>query len=168
MADSPRPERAARGRVRALLEPLLNLDDTPQRTAAAFALGVALGFSPFLGFQTLLGLALAFGFNLNRVAVIAGTWANLPWFMGPYYAAVTALAAWLTGTPMPPDFLGQLQGIYKLDGWGRQFDATAALVRPLLLPYLLGSLAGAGVAGLVAYRATFAFISSRRNGRSLP
>jgi uncharacterized protein (DUF2062 family) len=171
MADSPgregpeRPERPARGRVRALLESLLKLADSSERTAAAFALGVAIGFSPFLGFQTILSLVLAFALGLNRVAVFAGTWVNLPWFMGPYYAAATALGAWLTGTPMPPNFLGQLQGIWKLSGWTAQLEATAALLEPLLVPYLLGSMAGAVLAGLLAYRLTFAFISSRRRER---
>ena len=75
------------------MESLLHIHDTPERTAAAFGVGVAIGFSPFLGLHLLIGLALAFVFNLNRVAVLAGLWINLPWFMGPYYAAATALGA---------------------------------------------------------------------------
>ena len=43
-------------RVRAWLEQLLHTHDTPQRTAAAYALGVFLGFSPLLGLHTVLGL----------------------------------------------------------------------------------------------------------------
>ena len=65
----------------------------PARTAAAFGVGVAVGFSPFVGLHTLIGLVLAFVFNLNRVAVLAGLWVNLPWFMGPYYAATTAFGS---------------------------------------------------------------------------
>src|SRR6185436_10488749 len=91
------------------LESLLHIHDTPERTAAAFGVGVAIGFSPFVGLHMLMGLVLAFVFNLNRVAVFAGLWVNLPWFMGPYYAATTAFGCWITGTPMPPQFLAQLQ-----------------------------------------------------------
>lgn len=162
MADTPEPAHPARGRVLALLETLLHMHDSPQRTAAAFALGVAIGFSPFVGFHTLICLALAFAFNLNRVAVIAGSWVNLPWFMGPYYAGVTALAAWVTGTPMPPDFLARLEAIWTIPTWGARLDALVLLLRPLLVPYVLGALTGAVVAGVIAYRLTFAFISSRR------
>ena len=49
--------------VRRWLDTLLHVDDTPERTAAAFALGVFFGFSPFLGFHTILGIAFAFLLN---------------------------------------------------------------------------------------------------------
>ena len=42
--------------VRRWLDTLLHIDDTPERTAAAFALGVFFGFSPFLGLHTLLAI----------------------------------------------------------------------------------------------------------------
>ena len=67
-----------RFRARAWLEQLLHTHDTPQRTAAAYALGVLLGFSPLLGLHTVLGLVLAFALNLNRVAVLLGVHSNLP------------------------------------------------------------------------------------------
>ena len=171
MADSPGTTRTVGARLLALLEPLLHIHDTPARTSAAFAAGVAIGFSPFLGFHTLLALVVAFAFNLNRVALLAGTWVNLPWFMGPYYAGATAVAAWLTGVPMPPDFLAQFERIWEMPGWSTRFTTLATVLRPLLIPYLLGSLAGSCVFGLAAYRATFAFISSRRrirHGRTPP
>src|SRR5262249_50056764 len=63
-----------RSLVRRWLDQLLHIHDTPERTAAAFALGVFLGFSPFLGFHTILGIALAFLLNLNRVAVLLGVY----------------------------------------------------------------------------------------------
>jgi len=63
---------------RALLQKLLQIEDTPERTALAFSVGVFLGFSPFLGFHTLSGLAIAFLFRLNRVAVLLGGWSNTP------------------------------------------------------------------------------------------
>jgi len=65
-----------RALIRRWLDTLLHIDDTPERTAAAFALGVFFGFSPFLGFHTLLGILAAFLLNLNRVAVLLAitTW----------------------------------------------------------------------------------------------
>ena len=99
------------------LESLLHIHDTPQRTAAAVGVGVAIGFSPFVGLHTAIGLVLAFVFNLNRVAVLAGAWINLPWSMAPYYTATTALGAWLTRTPMPPNFVSRLEAIWSLPGW---------------------------------------------------
>ena len=42
-----------RALVRRWLQALLHVHDTPERTASAFALGVFLGFSPFLGLHTI-------------------------------------------------------------------------------------------------------------------
>jgi uncharacterized protein len=63
--------------VRRWLDALLHIQDTPERTAAAFAVGVFFGFSPFLGLHTVLGVVFAFLFNLNRVAVLLGV--SRPW-----------------------------------------------------------------------------------------
>jgi len=144
------------------MELLLHIHDTPERTAAAFALGVGIGFSPFVGLHTLIGLVLAFLFGLNRVAVFAGCWLNLPWFMGPYYAATTALGAWLTGTSMPPRFLTRLEAIWNLPAWHDRMSALGQLLRPLLLPFTLGSILAAVPIGLVTYRVTLALLQARR------
>jgi uncharacterized protein (DUF2062 family) len=76
---------AKAGIGRKWLDTLLHIADTPERTAAAFALGVFFGFSPFLGLHTLLGILFAFLLNLNRVAVLLGVYSNLPWIIAPYY-----------------------------------------------------------------------------------
>ena len=69
--------------IRRWLGTLLHVADTPERTAAAFALGVFFGFSPFLGLHTIMALALAFALNLNRVATLLGVYSNLPWIIAP-------------------------------------------------------------------------------------
>ena len=74
-------------RTRRWLEQLLHTHDTPQRTAAAYALGVFFGFSPVLGLHTVLGIAAAFIFNLNRLAVVLGIYSNLPWILPAYYTS---------------------------------------------------------------------------------
>lgn len=87
--------RALRERVRALMR----LEDPPWRIALALALGVFISFTPFLGFQTLLALLLATVCRLNKAAVVAGTWLNLPWFMPLVYAG----ALWLGGALLPAE-----------------------------------------------------------------
>jgi uncharacterized protein (DUF2062 family) len=80
--------RVTKALIRRWLDTLLHVADTPERTAAAFAMGVFFGFSPFLGLHTLLAIIVAFLFNLNRVAVLLGVYSNLPWIIAPYYAFV--------------------------------------------------------------------------------
>src|SRR5438874_9755130 len=91
--------------VRRWMGQLLHVDDTPERTAAAFALGVFIGFSPFLGLHTILGIVFAFLLNVNRVAVLLGVYSNLPWIMAPYYTLTTIwIGQPLTRTHIPPGF----------------------------------------------------------------
>lgn len=148
------------------LERLLHIHDTPERTAAAFALGVFIAFSPTLGLHTVIGLALAFAFNLNRVAVLLGVYVNLPWFIGPFYASGTALGAWLTGAAMPPDFLERLETLRHLPGWGERLEGLGRLLRPLLPSYLIGSTILAALLSGMAYPASLAFIRARRRARA--
>jgi len=152
-----------RNLIRRWLDSLLHIDDTPERTAAAFALGVFFGFSPFLGFHTLLGILFAFLLNLNRVAVLLGIYSNLPWFLGPYYAIATMVGAQLTGHRIPRGFRTQLRSLFELSMFHGDFwHRLASVMRPLVLPYTVGSLIGAMLLAAAAYHLALAFVRSRR------
>jgi uncharacterized protein (DUF2062 family) len=149
--------------MRRWLEALLHVEDTPERTAAAYALGVFFGFSPFLGFHTLLGIALAFVLNLNRVAVLLGVYSNLPWIIVAYYTFTTMLGAAITRTRLPPGFRQRLIDLFELSFTdGTFWQRVSSLLSPLLWPYAVGSLVGAGVMAAVAYPLALAFVRSRR------
>lgn len=148
--------------LRPWAERLLHIHDTPERTALAFAVGVAIGFSPFLGLHMAIGLAVAFAFNLNRVAVILGVWANLPWFLAPFYAVATALGGWILRSGMPSDFLPHLERIWQMPGWVARFQALGEFLRPLLPAYLLGSSILAAILSIAAYFICLWFIRARK------
>ena len=149
--------------MRRWLDALLHIDDTPQRTAAAYALGVFFGFSPFLGLHTALAIACAFAFNLNRVAVLLGVYSNLPWIIVAYYAGATMFGAVLTSVRLPPDFRDRLTALFELSVFHSTFwEQLAVLLRPLLLPYAVGSLIGATVLALAAYPLALGFVARRR------
>ena len=152
-----------RALVRRWLDALLHIDDTPERTAAAFALGVFFGFSPFLGLHTLLGITFAFLLNVNRVAVLLGVYSNLPWFLGPYYVFTTMAGATITGHRMPPRFATQFGALFDHSLFHAEFwHQLGILLRPLLLPYTVGSLLGAIALAAFAYPLALAFVTSRR------
>jgi uncharacterized protein (DUF2062 family) len=67
-------------RLRERATHVLHLDEEPSRLAAGMAVGVFIGVTPFYGLHTLLALAAAYVFRLNKVATITGAWINLPWF----------------------------------------------------------------------------------------
>lgn len=152
-----------RAAIRKWMEGLLHIEDTPKRTAAAYAVGVFFGFSPFLGLHTVLALACAFLFDLNRVAVLLGVYSNLPWIMAAWYAGVTAIAADILNTKLPPGFrerVGQLfeLSLLRTDFWSELLH----LLRPLLWPYVLGSTIGSVLLAAVAYELALAFVIARR------
>jgi uncharacterized protein len=154
---------ATRQMVRRWLDALLHVNDTPERTAGAFALGVFLGFSPFLGLHTIVGIALAFLLNLNRVAVLLGVYSNLPWFLAPYYAFATMAGAKITGHTLPPALRSQLGTLFELTIFGGEFwHRLITFLKPLLWPYTVGSTFGALLLGACAYPLALAFVTSRR------
>src|SRR5262245_33061584 len=149
--------------IRRWLDTLLHINDTPERTAAAFALGCFIGFSPFLGFHTLIAITLAFVFDLNRVAALLGVYSNLPWIIGGYYVFTTMLGASITLVLLPPDFEDRLVALFQLSLTSSDFwRQLATLLRPLLMPYMVGSLIGCTVIGALSYPAALAFVRRRR------
>jgi len=153
-----------RALVRRWLDSLLHIDDTPERTAAAFALGVFFGFSPFLGLHTILGIVFAFLLNFNRVAVLLGVYSNLPWIMAPYYTLTTIwIGQPLTRTHIPPGFKSQLGRLFDLSLYHSEFwRRLITILKPLLVPYAVGSALGAIVLAILAYPLALAFVTSRR------
>jgi uncharacterized protein (DUF2062 family) len=148
--------------LRKWMDKLFHIHDTPRRTAAAFALGVFFGFSPFLGFHTLLALAFAFIFNLNRVAVLVGVYANLPWIIAAWYALTTAFGAWLLRSHVPHGFGETLRELFELSlfqphFWNRLWD----ILRPFFWPYFAGSLIGAALLAVLSYWLLVGYLEAR-------
>jgi uncharacterized protein len=156
----------SRDALRRWLDQLLHTHDTPTRTAAAYAVGVFFGFSPFLGLHTILGLVVAFAFNLNRVAVLLGVYSNLPWILPAYYTLSTMLGATILNVDVPPSLLKDFREALTDASWG-EFRSLAKTLTPLVWSYALGSTIGGFVLALVAYRASLTMIVARRvHGKS--
>jgi uncharacterized protein (DUF2062 family) len=139
-------------RFKDLLKKLLQIEDTPERTALAFSIGIFLGFSPFLGLHTLTGLAIAFLFRLNRVAILVGVWTNTPWWLVPYYTLATWLGMWVVRFRID---WATLEGMFQLgEGKGfltSEFWMQIASQWGLLGSFLTGSLILALLFSLIAY-----------------
>ena len=154
--------------VRRWMDTLLHINDTPERTALAFALGVLIGFSPFLGLHTLIGITFAFILNLNRVAVLLGVYSNLPWIIGGYYVFTTMLGAAITRVQLPPDFSDRISQLFDLSLRTSHFwSELGRLLWPLLVPYTVGSLIGAMAFATAAYFGALAFVQQRRRHHAL-
>lgn len=148
-------------RIRRWLDQLLHTHDTPQRTAAAYALGVFFGFSPILGLHTVLGLVCAFALRLNRVAVLLGIYSNLPWILPAYYTLTTVAGAAMLRVPIKPGLLKELSSALTDASWA-DFRHLLHALTPLLKAYVLGSTLGAIALAVVAYQVALAMIVAHR------
>jgi uncharacterized protein (DUF2062 family) len=147
--------------LRKRLDHVLHTHDTPQRTAAAYALGVFFGFSPLLGFHTVLGLVCAFALNLNRVAVLLGIYSNLPWILPAYYSLATMAGAGLLRVRVQPGLLRELTAALADAQWA-DFRRLAHALTPLFKAFALGSTLGAILLALIAYYVALAMIVTHR------
>jgi uncharacterized protein (DUF2062 family) len=149
-----------------LIKQLLHIEDTPERTAFAYALGVFLGFSPFLGFHTIGGIAVAFLFRLNRVAVLLGAWMNLPWWIIPYYTVATWVGMKVIGFQLDPGVLVEIfrlglnEGFIQSRFWNRLASQSG-----LLLAFGIGSLILGTILSVVAYSLSLRWIRFYRSKR---
>src|SRR6478672_11082690 len=104
---------------RARFRRLLSLDDPPERTALAFAIGVFIAFSPFLGLHTILATLIAFLFRFNKIAIYTGTFVNNPLFtLVPIIIASYAVGAFVLGRPLriPDEGLELLKNPHLFSG----------------------------------------------------
>lgn len=142
-------------RLRVVMRRVLHTADSPTRTAAAFSLGVFLGFSPFIGVHTALALLLAFALRLNRLAVLLGTFTLNPFTVVPIYGAGTTLGFLILGRPpqtLPPIEVHWLD-ILRLPALATGIsDRFGAYIAPFLVGnVLLGAAAAAAAFPLSLY-----------------
>jgi len=84
-------------RMRIKIQKILLLDCPPNRIAMAAAIGVAIGFSPYIGFHTVLAIGISFVFNLPLYPLIVGAYITNPLTFIPIYTACYKLGEWVTG-----------------------------------------------------------------------
>ncbi len=141
---------------RRVVQVLLHIEDTPHRTALAFAVGVLIAFSPFLGIHMGIALIVAFVFRLNRVAILLGTYLNNPWTLAPMYLAGTSLGCLLLG--VSKDGLGAID--WELQG-SAFLEMLKITLRPYVWPFLLGNTLLGLASGFVGYVLLRRFLERR-------
>ncbi|PYQ65702.1 MAG: hypothetical protein DMF54_10355 [Acidobacteria bacterium] len=135
-------------RLKVLLADLLGREEPPERVAAAIALGIGVGFSPFLGIHFAIAIGLAFIFRLNRFDALLGQFVGNPWTLPPVYAAGYALGRQLLrySEKKVPDL--PWDRLLHRDFW---HAFTGPALRPRLPSFLVGTIVLATLIGLAAY-----------------
>lgn len=142
---------------------LLALDDPPERTALAFAIGVFIAFCPLLGLHTILATSIAFLFRFNKIAIYSGTFINNPFLtLVPIIIASYAIGAFVLGRPLsiPAEGVELLKDPHLLtaDYYRRIFRESWQIV----WPFSIGAMVLSVVCSLVAYPVTLWLLRTRR------
>jgi len=147
-------------KVKERIRHILHLDETPHDLAKAFAAGVFVAFSPFIGLHTVMVLLLAWAFRMNKAVALTGTFVNNPWtiafiYIGPTWVFVNFMR--YLGIPirklnyalLAEEFRHTLEQ-YSI--WEPRFWTTFLHeFRPYIRPFLLGTTIAGIAASLCAY-----------------
>ncbi len=136
---------------------IMRLDDSPNRLAFAFALGIFISFSPWLGFHIVSCILLAWLFRLNKVVVLTASFVNNPWTIVPMYAFCLWFGFKITGrNAAVPDIAWAELG----------FRDMLLILRPFLWPYIAGTIAVGLIAAFISYGVFFWGVRRYRRGES--
>lgn len=134
------------------------INDSPHKIALSFGVGIFLGMSPFIGIHTILGIAAAWIFSLNKFVTIAGVYITNPWTIVPIYTFATWFGAQLLG----------MQQIIPNINWDEvNFYQFFYEMQSLLPPFLIGTTVLALISGLVGYAVTYWMVSRSKRGNVL-
>ncbi|MEL7034119.1 MAG: DUF2062 domain-containing protein [Cyanobacteria bacterium J06592_8] len=127
---------------RRLYRRLMTMRGTPEYLARGLAVGVFAGCFPFFGFQTLMGVSLAFVFRGHKLLAAAGTWVSNPFTYVPIYLFNYQIGRWLLGSkePLFEDW-GNLQTVEDILAVGAEFT----------LSLLFGCFVVGIIGGILAY-----------------
>jgi uncharacterized protein len=129
----------ARDRIRSLFQ----LNDSPNKLAAASAVGVFIAFSPTIGLHTISCLVLAWMFRLSKLVVFTtATFVSNPWTMVPLYGFCLWFGIKITGSMIEtPDIAWR----------SLTFSSAYHILRPYLWPFVAGTVVAGTIAAIVSY-----------------
>jgi uncharacterized protein (DUF2062 family) len=123
------------------LNRLIHLDESPERTAFAFAVGVFIAFTPTFGFHYVTALLVFWLLRLNLPALLTGTTVNNPLTIAPIYSFCLWIGLLLVGGGAEPR---------KPIDWELSWSLIAQL-QPLLVPLLVGTLVVGIITAVCSY-----------------
>lgn len=134
---------------------IFQVKDSPHRIALAFALGVFMGISPFLGLHYIGAIMLAWLFRLNKLVTIIGVSVNNPWTIVP----LSSFCAWIGAK-----LIGIKQVLPEIDWKGlsltniikkiTDMDTVIIIIKklmPLIKSFFVGSLVICILSAIASY-----------------
>jgi uncharacterized protein (DUF2062 family) len=134
---------------------IFKVKDTPHRIALAFAIGVFLGISPFLGLHYIGGFAIAWLVGLNKLVTLVGVSVNNPWTIVPISSFCVWIGAKLIGIKqiLPEVEWGSIT-LMNILGKFSDFHNFIEMVKqlwPLIASFFVGSLLIGSISAVASY-----------------
>lgn len=127
--------------VRQQVGQVLHLQESPHRTALAFAIGVFIAFAPHYLFHTASVVFCAWAFRLNYIALFLGSFLNNPWTLVPILAASLYTGLLLIG-----------ESSSTAIEWDHMtMDNMFEMLSPYFLPFIVGACTLSILGFLVSY-----------------
>ncbi len=142
-------------RFRARLQNMLRIDASPKKIAMSFAVGVFIGFSPFFGLHTLLGLLAAYIFHLSRAATVTGVFITNPISLVPIYTFCIWLGMVILGVDMSDVIL-------NIDWKSMTLFTMSVELEALLLPFFVGTFVAGIIGAVVSYHGVRIYVQHER------
>ena len=156
--------RAIFERLRTRFDRVVGVHEQPERLAAAWALGLTIGFSPLIGLHTVLALLLALIFRLNKVDVFLGTLVVNPWTLPVYFPVAVYVGKRITGVRVPRFVLPRPEEVLHAAVWREHVP----WLRSVLLAWGAGAMVLALIAGGVTFVVLRQMIRFHRSRRGAP
>ena len=135
---------------------LFRINDTPQKIALGFGLGVFLGIFPGTG--PIAALFLAFVLRVNRAAALLGSILTNTWFSVVIFPVSAKIGALIMGLDWHQVY-AQTTAIFKGFRPAKLLEIT---VLKVLLPVFLGYLVVGACAGILAYFINLIILRSKK------
>ncbi|OGW35301.1 MAG: hypothetical protein A2010_12420 [Nitrospirae bacterium GWD2_57_9] len=141
--------------VRDRIRGIFKLNDSPNRLAYAFAVGVFIAFTPTIGLHTVSCFLFAWMFRLSKLVVFTGAFVNNPWTIVPMYGFCLWFGTKITGG----------DGAVPSIAWNElSFRNAYGILAPYLWPFVAGSVVVGLIAAVAAYAVMYyAIIRYRRS-----
>jgi uncharacterized protein (DUF2062 family) len=133
---------------------ILHPEMTPEQLALSFAIGFAVAWNPFIGLHTWIALLLCIIFRkLHRPLMLLACYLNNPWTMLPIASVSSLVGNLVLGRGWHLHFRGVK---WHSIGWRsfatrEGFDGMCHMLKPILVPYLVGGLLLSALALPIGY-----------------
>ncbi len=143
---------------------VLHVDDTPHRIALGVAIGIFITWTPTIGLQMVLVLALAALLRANKAVGVPFVWISNPLTLLPIYGSNYWLGTKILGSEYDFSKLSPFVDAVKAGGnWFERLSAAWKAMWSIFLPLWLGSVVIGAALGIITYFAIrYAIVRYRR------